>query len=278
MEPHGVNLRYQSKRPVGAKILNRKTNLSMGKVHSFPGSSMKVGDFYSLDPRLIPKHIGIIMDGNRRWARGKGLKDGEGHRAGTENLKKVVDHCQKLGVKHLTVYALSTENWRKRAKEEVRGLFNLLVKIVKEKKEEYRLRGIKFFVLGNFQAFPRRVKRAIDEALKVVIKQERLKFNVALNYGGRDEMIRAIKQIIKDGIRPGEVDENLVNRYLDTNGQPDPELIIRTGGEIRLSNFLLWQLSYAELYFTDTFWPDFGPKKLEEAIKTYQDRQRRFGK
>lgn len=236
-----------------------------------------VGDFYKLDSRLIPKHIAIVMDGNRRWAKKKNLSPLKGHEEGVRNLTRVADHCQKLGIKCLTVYALSTENWRKRAKEEVKGLFDLLLKIVKEKKEEYKKKGIKFFVLGNFQAFPRRVKRAIEEMLKVVLKHERMKVNVALNYGGRDEIIRAIKRMIKDGVKPGRVNERLLNQYLDTKGQPDPDLIIRTGGEIRLSNFLLWQLSYSELYFTNVLWPDFGPEKLEKAIFEFQRRERRFG-
>ena len=237
-----------------------------------------VGKYYKLDPKKIPQHVAIIMDGNRRWAKSKGLSVTEGHQAGAKNLTRIVDYGQKLGVKHITVYALSTENWRKRTKKEVRGIFNLLVKIVREKKEEYKKRGVRFFVLGNFQAFPLRVKRAIGEILKVVLKHERMKFNVALNYGGRDEIVRAIKNIVKDGVSPSKIDEKLVSRYLYTNGQPDPDLVIRTGGEIRVSNFLLWQLSYSELYFTDTFWPDFGPKELEKAIAEYQERARRFGK
>ena len=132
--------------------------------------------------------------------------------------------------------------------------------------------------MGNFQAFPFKVKRAIEEILKIVISKERLKFNVALNYGGRDEIIRAIQRIVKDKIDPSKIDEQLVASYLDTKGQPDPDLIIRPGGEFRLSNFLIWQMSYAELYFTDTLWPDFGPKQLEKAIFDFQTRQRRFGK
>ncbi|MFH1602175.1 MAG: polyprenyl diphosphate synthase [Candidatus Shapirobacteria bacterium] len=230
-----------------------------------------------MDPENIPQHIAIIMDGNRRWARKKGLTPTQGHRAGAKNLVDLVDHCEKLGVKLLTVYALSTENWKKRAKQEVRGIFGLLIKIAEEKKEDYQKRGIRFFVLGNFQAFPLKVKRAISEILNIVKKHERLKFNVALNYGGRDEIVRAVKNIVKDGVRPNKINEKLIAKYLYTNGQPDPDLVIRTGGEIRISNFLLWQLSYSELYFTNALWPDFGPKRLEEAIKEYQERSRRFG-
>jgi len=241
-------------------------------------SKKTTGKYYKLDIKRMPGHIAIIMDGNRRWADKKGLSPTKGHQAGAENLVKLTNHCQWLGVKSLTVYALSTENWRKRTKEEVKGIFDLLIKIVKEKKEEYQRRGIKFFVLGNFQAFPLRVKKAIGVMLKIVLKHERMKFNVALNYGSRDELIMAIRKIIKDGVKPSRVNEKLVSKYLYTRGQPDPDLIIRTGGEVRLSNFLLWQLSYSELYFTDTLWPDFGPKELEKAIVEYQKRERRMGK
>lgn len=231
-----------------------------------------------INPKKMPKHIGIIMDGNRRWAKARGLSATKGHEAGAKNLEKIVDHAKDLGIKHITVYALSTENWRNRTVQEVKGIFGVLIKIVKEKKEEYKNAGIRFIVLGNFQAFPRKVKKAIKEMLDVVLKTERLKFNVALNYGGREEIVNAIKNIIKDGIPAHKVNEKLVSEYLYTNGQPDPDLIIRPGGEFRLSNFLLWQMSYSELYFTDVLWPDFGPKKLEKAIHWYQQRRRRRGK
>lgn len=226
----------------------------------------------------IPKHIAIIMDGNRRWANRCGKSVNEGHEAGARNLEKVVKKAQELGVKHLTVYTLSTENWRKRSTQEVKGIFNLLLRMVKEKKEEYLRNGVKMFVLGNFQAFPRKVARAISEMLKIVLKHERIRVNLALNYGGRDEIIKAVQEIIREGIPPEKVNEEVIANHLYTNGQPDPDLIIRTGGEVRLSNFLLWQMSYSELYFTDTLWPDFGPVELEKAILEYQRRQRRFGK
>ncbi|HUS60263.1 MAG TPA: polyprenyl diphosphate synthase [Nevskiaceae bacterium] len=226
----------------------------------------------------IPKHVGIIMDGNRRWAQKKGLGANEGHEAGAKNLDRLVKRAEELGVKHLTVYTLSTENWRKRTKKEVKGIFGLLLRMIREKKEEYQKRGVRLFVLGNFQAFPKKVARAIEEMLKIVLKHERMKVNVALNYGGRDEIIRAIKNIVKEGIPPEKINEKLVAEHLYTNGQPDPDLIIRTGGEVRLSNFLLWQLSYAELYFTDMLWPDFGPGQFDKAIAEYQRRKRNFGK
>jgi undecaprenyl diphosphate synthase len=231
-----------------------------------------------LDPNNIPQHIGIIMDGNRRWAAKKGLTVNQGHEAGAKNLVRIVEHCLDLGVKTLTVYTLSTENWRKRAKEEVKGIFDLLTRMVKEKKEEYKEKGVKITILGDFQAFPRKVARAIKEILAIVKKHERLKVNLALNYGGRDEILQAVKKIIAEGIPPEKLTEETFSKFLYTNGEPDPDLIIRTGGELRLSNFLLWQMSYSELYFTDTLWPDFGPEELDKAIADYQKRQRRFGK
>ncbi|MBU3935483.1 di-trans,poly-cis-decaprenylcistransferase [Patescibacteria group bacterium] len=231
-----------------------------------------------LSKNNIPKHIGIIMDGNRRWAKLRGLSVGEGHEAGTKNLEKVVERARELEVKHLTVYTLSTENWRKRSKKEMRGIFSLLLRAVKEKKKEYQKKGIKLFILGNFQAFPRKIVRAVEEMLRMVLKHERMKVNVALNYGGRDEIIKAIKEIVREGIAAEKINEELVAKHLYTNGQPDPDLMIRTGGEIRLSNFLLWQLSYAELYFTDVLWPDFGLEEFDKAILEYQRRKRNFGK
>lgn len=231
-----------------------------------------------IDKKNLPKHIAIIMDGNRRWAKSKGLTDSQGHEAGAKNLEQVVDYCRDAGIKHLTVYALSTENWRKRSPQEVKAIFNLLVKIVKTKAKQYQRSGIKFFVLGNFQAFPRKVKEAIKKILKLVIVDQKIQFNVALNYGGRDEIVGAVKKIIKDGVPAKKINEKLISKYLYTNGQPDPDLVIRPGGEKRLSNFLLWQMSYAELYFSDILWPDFNPKQVEKAIHWYQNRDRRKGK
>lgn len=231
-----------------------------------------------IDKSKIPTHIAIIMDGNRRWAKNHNLPDGKGHEAGAQNLQKIVEYCRDIGVKNLTVYALSTENWRRRSPLEVRGIFNLLMRIVRTKAEEYQKSGIKFFVLGNFQAFPLKVKDAIKKILSMVIVDEKIQFNVALNYGGRDEIVNALKNIVKDGIPAEKIDENLITQYLYTKDQPDPDLVIRPGGEFRLSNFLLWQMSYAELYFTDILWPDFTPQRLEEAIHWYQQRDRRMGK
>ena len=232
----------------------------------------------NLDKKNIPQHIGIIMDGNRRWVEKRSLTINEGHEAGAKNLEKIIDHCLELGVKTLTVYALSTENWRKRTKKEVKGIFNLILQVAKEKKKDYEAKGIKLAVLGEFQAFPRKVVRAIREILKIVKTHERLKVNLALNYGGRDEILNAVRKIIQEKIPLKKLNEKTFSHFLYTNGEPDPDLIIRTAGEVRVSNFLLWQMSYSELYFTDTLWPDFDEKELDKAIAEYQKRQRNFGK
>ena len=232
----------------------------------------------NLDQKNIPQHIGIIMDGNRRWAEKRGLTAVEGHRAGAENLEKIANHCLDLGIKILTVYALSTENWRKRTEKEVKGIFDLILQAAKEKKKEYRAKGVKMAVLGEFQAFPRKVTRAIGEILNIVKTHERLKVNLALNYGSRDEILRAVKKIVQEKIPLRKINEKTFSRFLYTSGERDPDLIIRTAGEVRISNFLLWQMSYSELYFTNTLWPDFDEKELDKAITEYQRRRRNFGK
>jgi len=232
----------------------------------------------NLDKKNIPQHIGIIMDGNRRWAEKRGLTVNEGHEAGAKNLEKIIDHCLELGVKTLTVYALSTENWRQRTKKEVKGIFDLILKIIRKHTKDYEKMGVKLAVLGEFQAFPRKVAMAIKKMLEIVKAQERLKVNLALNYGGRDEILNAVRRVIKEKIPPKKLDEKNFSKFLYTNGEPDPDLIIRTAGEVRVSNFLLWQMSYSELYFTDTLWPDFDEKELDKAIVEYQKRQRNFGK
>lgn len=231
-----------------------------------------------IDLNNLPQHIAIIMDGNRRWAKNHNLPVTKGHEAGAKNLEEILEYCRNLGIKHLTVYALSTENWHKRSLEEVKGIFGLLLKIVKERASRYQKSGIRFFVLGDFLAFPSKVKNAIKKILSMAIIKQKIQFNVALNYGGRDEIVNAVKNIINDKIPASKINEELISNYLYTKGQPDPDLIIRPGGEFRLSNFLIWQMSYAELFFTDILWPDFSPKELEKAIIWYQQRNRRMGK
>ncbi len=231
-----------------------------------------------ISPENIPSHLAIIMDGNRRWAKKHGKTVAEGHEAGARATADIVDYCEKIGIKTLTLYTLSTENWRKRTKKEVKGIFDLLIKIIKNKKDEYARRGIRMAVLGDIAAFPERVRKAIAEVQKIIIKNETMRVNLALNYGGRDEIVRAVQKIVKEGLKPEEIDQEVIAKHLYTSDQPDPDLVIRPGGEQRLSNFLLWQMSYAEIYFTDVLWPDFTPKELDKALEEYSKRQRRYGK
>jgi len=226
----------------------------------------------------LPLHIGIIMDGNRRWAKNNNLSSGEGHKAGAKNLETIMNYCLKIGIRHLTVYALSTENWKKRSPEEVKGIFDLLVYLVTNNFQKYSKAGIQLNILGNFSVFPDYVTKAISKALSVKVDNPKLVMNIALNYGGRDELINAFKKIIKSNISEDKITEELISQNLYTQNQPEPELIIRPGGEYRLSNFLLWQSSYSELYFSPVLWPDFNEKELDKAIIWYQDRDRRLGK
>ncbi len=231
-----------------------------------------------LDSNNIPKHIAIIMDGNRRWARAKGLPDLEGHKAGADTLEKLVEAAEKIGVKTITVYALSTENVKERAKREVQGLFELMRTGYHNKIKKMMKEGVAVSVLGELEGLPKTIQYLINQIKKTYIKNESIRLNIALNYGGKREMIEAIKDIVKDGIDVNKIDEDTVNSYLYTQGQSDPELVIRTGGKIRLSNFLLWQTAYSELYFTTVYWPDFSPEELKKAIIWYQNQQRNFGK
>ncbi len=231
-----------------------------------------------LNTKNIPKHIAIIMDGNRRWARAKGLPDIKGHEAGTETLERIVEAAEKLGVKTITVYALSTENLTERAKREVAGLFDLMRRGYHTKLKKMMKNGVKINVLGEKEGLPKVLQRIIDEIRKTYIKNESIKLNIALNYGGKRELIEAFKEMIKDGIDLNKVKESQIDKYLYTKGEDNPELVIRTGGRIRLSNFLLWQTAYSELYFSDKLWPDFNGEDLKKAILYYQDQQRNFGK
>lgn len=227
---------------------------------------------------IIPQHIAIIMDGNRRWARARNLPDIEGHKEGTEALEKIVEAASKMGIKTITVYALSTENLKERAKRELSGLFDLMRSGYQTKIKKMMQNGVGISVLGEVDGLPGAIKRIVDQIRKTLIKNESIRLNIALNYGGKREVVAAFKEMIKDGIDLNKVDDETVDKYLYTRGEPDPELVIRTGGRIRLSNFLLWQTAYSELYFTKVLWPDFSPKELEKAIKWYSNQKRNFGK
>ncbi len=231
-----------------------------------------------LDKDHIPKHIAIIMDGNRRWARSHGVDDIKGHEAGSDALERVVEAAERLGIEAVTVYALSTENIHERAKREVLGLFNLMRQGYQTKLKKMMQNGVKVTILGELGGLPGTIKRIIAEIRKTYIKNESIKLNIALNYGGKKELLDAIKDIIREGVDVNRINNAVVERHLYTNGLADPELVIRTGGRVRLSNFLLWQTAYSELYFTKTLWPDFDGEALKRAILWYQNQKRNFGK
>lgn len=235
---------------------------------------------YELDLDAMPKHIAFIMDGNGRWAKRKGMPRLVGHNAGTETLKKIVKESKRLGIPYITFYAFSTENW-KRPSDEVNGLMNILVKFIQSEIQEIHSNHIKINILGDIDRLPAYAREQVDFATQLTKDNTEMHFNIALNYGGRDEIIQAVKKIVTDvqnqKIDIEQIDENLFPAYLYTNGMPDPDLLIRTSGEVRLSNFLLWQLAYSELTFVDVFWPDFDEMAYQKAISDYQNRNRRFG-
>lgn len=228
----------------------------------------------------VPAHIGIIMDGNGRWAQKRGLPRTAGHRAGMESLKNTVKACIKAGVKYLTVYAFSTENW-KRPAEEIDALMGLLVEYISKELRELGLNGVKVKAIGNLRGLPDNARKQVEKAEEATRDNNRLFLQIALNYGGRYEISEGVKEICKK-VSEGElcwesVNEELIEEYLYTAGLPDPDLIIRPSGELRLSNFLIWQSAYAEFVVTDILWPDFTPGDLYRAIHEYQQRHRRFG-
>ncbi|MDO8515345.1 MAG: polyprenyl diphosphate synthase [bacterium] len=225
-----------------------------------------------------PKHVAIIMDGNRRWARARGLEDFEGHKAGSENLEKIVEEAVKLGIKTLTVYALSTENLHERAKREITAILGLIASGFKTKFKKLAKNGVRLTILGDVNGLPKNIQKIIRSLADLYIEKESIRVNIALNYGGRNEMVTAIKNLIKDGIKIDELNEKVVHDHLYTAGQSDPDLVIRTGGHFRVSNFLLWQTAYSEFYFSKKLWPDFSGKDLKTAVTWFKNQKRNFGK
>ena len=230
----------------------------------------------STSPEQAPTHIAIIMDGNGRWAISRGLPRLAGHRAGTENLRQVIEACVEFGVRYLTIYAFSTENWG-RPMEEVRGLMRILEDVIDRELEELHKQGTRLRHIGRLDRLKPSLRQKVLDAIEYTKDNERLTLCVAFNYGGRDEIVCAIEHMIKDGVAPDQVNVDLVSKYLFTAGVPDPDLIIRTSGELRGSNFLIWQGAYSEWYFTPTYWPDFGKEDLHQAIAAFNERERRYG-
>ncbi len=225
----------------------------------------------------VPQHVAIIMDGNGRWARERGLPRVYGHRAGTENIRRIVEACVEHGIKVLTLYAFSTENWF-RPQDEIEGLFGILAEVIDRETMSLHRNGVRLRHIGSLDGLPPELRQRVRHAVGLTRDNERLILNVAFNYGGRAEIVRAVRRMVEDGVRPEEVTEERLAAYLDTAGLPDPDLIIRTAGELRLSNFLLWQAAYAEYWSTPVYWPDFGKEHLAQALEDFRLRKRRFGR
>ena len=227
-------------------------------------------------PERIPTHIGIIMDGNGRWALSRGLPRIAGHRAGTENLRRIIEACIEFGIQYLTIYAFSTENWG-RPPEEVQGLMRIFEDVIDNELQELNDQGVQLRHIGRLDGLKPAFRKKVLEAIELTRNNTRLVLNIAFNYGGRDEIVCAIQTMIADGVRPEQVTAELVSQYLFTAGVPDPDLIIRTSGELRSSNFLIWQGAYSEWYFPAAYWPDFDRTELLRALEEYNHRERRYG-
>ena len=227
-------------------------------------------------PDKIPAHVAIVMDGNGRWALSRGLPRLAGHRAGTENLRRILRGCVDLGVKYLTLYAFSTENWG-RPQKEVRGLMNILEGVIERELQELHEEGVKLNHIGRLERLDPSLRKKVEQAIELTKHNARLVLNVAFSYGGRDEIVHAIQCMIQDGVNAEDIDDALVSQYLFTSDVPDPDLVIRTSGELRISNFLIWQAAYAEWYFTPVYWPDFDKDELESAVEEFGRRERRYG-
>lgn len=233
-----------------------------------------------IDRDNLPKHIAIIMDGNRRWAKQRGLSTREGHKAGADALENISKFCNEIGIKYLTVFAFSTENW-KRSKDEVSALMAILRMHVDSFLKEKDKQNIKIKLAGNLEGLSKSLRNSIERAVEATKNNTGLTLNIAFNYGGRPELVKAMKEIAQDikenKVNVEDINEELISNHLYTAGQPDPDLLIRTSKELRISNFLPWQLVYTEFYFPDKHWPEFDKEDLLEAIKVYQKRNRRFG-
>ena len=234
-----------------------------------------------MEQENMPQHIAIIMDGNRRWAREKGLDIKQGHKEGAKTLEKIVRHANKIGLKYITVYAFSTENW-KRTKDEVGALMLLLQNYLDDYSKRADTENIKVKVLGDISALSEGMQKSIKKCMERTKDNTGVTFNIAINYGGRDEILKATRKIAKqvqeNKLKPEEISETTISNALYTSGQPDPELLIRTSGELRISNFLPWQIVYSEFLFIDKNWPDFSEEDLDEAIEVYKTRNKRVGK
>jgi len=231
----------------------------------------------NIPPEKIPRHVAIIMDGNGRWAISRGLPRVAGHKAGTENLRRVIRATVEFGIKYLTIYAFSTENWG-RPPDEVQGLMHIVEDVIDRELNELNKEGVQLRHIGRLERLDPKLQKKVLKAIELTRNNDRLVLNIAFNYGGRDEIVQAIQRMMRDGIKPDDVTVDIVNQYLYTAGVPDPDLLIRTSGELRLSNFLIWQGAYSEWYITPTYWPDFDKEEYRRAVESFAQRDRRYGK
>ena len=234
-------------------------------------------DIYAgIDRDALPAHVAVIMDGNGRWAKRRGLPRSAGHRAGVERVRTIIRMSSDIGIKYLTLYALSTENW-KRPDDEVNTLMKLLLEYLRQELAELHEKNVRILTLGDLSRLPDEVRREVDRAKRTTQDNTGLTVNMAINYGARQEIVQAARAAVRAGAQPDDINEDYIASLLDTAGQPDPDLMIRTSGEQRISNFLLYQLAYAELYFTNAYWPDFDEAEYAKALTKYKERDRRFG-
>jgi undecaprenyl diphosphate synthase len=244
---------------------------------SVASAESRAGETPLLPQEELPRHVAIIMDGNRRWARAHDRPEIDGHAAGVEAIRTLLRHAVRRGVPVMTLYAFSRENWA-RSDEEVTGLFGLLEAAIRSETDELRAQGVRVRLLGRLDELPEATRTSIGEALEATSGGARLLLNIAFNYAGRTELVDAFRRLRESGIATDEIDEGTISASLYTAGLPDPDLVIRTGGEQRLSNFLIWQSAYAEFYFTEDLWPDFGPDAFDAALLEFASRHRRFGR
>jgi undecaprenyl diphosphate synthase len=224
----------------------------------------------------VPQHVAIIMDGNGRWAARRGLPRVAGHERGTDNIRRITFAAGELGIKYLTLWAFSTENWRRPA-DEIQGIMRILGEVIDRETEELHRQGAQLRHIGSLGGLDPELRQSVLDAIDLTRNNDKLVLTLAFNYGGRQELIHAIQSIVASGMTPDEITEDVVAAHLYTNDLPDPDLIIRTSGEHRMSNFLLWQAAYAELFFSPVLWPDFGPDELKDAVRDFGKRERRFG-
>ena len=235
-----------------------------------------MGETSNTPPEKTPQHVAIIMDGNGRWALSRGKPRLAGHRAGTENLRRIIRASVDFNVEYLTIYAFSTENWR-RPPAEVRGLMHIMEDVIDRELDELNEEGVRLRHLGRLEKLGTKLRKKVQYAVDITKENTRLNLNIAFNYGGRDEIIYAIQHMISEGVKAEDVNIDMMSDYLFTAGIPDPDLIIRTSGELRTSNFLIWQSAYSEWYITPTYWPDFDRNEYAKALETFAQRDRRFG-